>query len=109
MSDGTTKRPIPGRAIASVLFACTSLWMLRVYGEVHWLPLRFSKDSDEIFHRILSLVGPIRDELDVGYRVLAVAALVWCVWAWRTEQRAAAVVATLFAALAVFCAIFIVI
>ena len=109
MSDAATKRPIPGRAIASVVFACSSLWMCRVYGQVHWLPTRFSKDGEDIFHRMLSQVGPIRDQLDIGYRVLAAAALVWCIWSWRTEQRVAAVTATVFAALAVFCAVFIVI
>jgi hypothetical protein len=105
MSEAAMKRSIPGRAIASVVFACFSLWMFRVYGEVHWLPMRFSRDGDEMFHRILSQVGPIRDQLDIGYRVLALAALVWCVWSWRTEHRMAAVVATVFAALAVFCAV----
>lgn len=109
MSDITGKSPIPGRAIASALFACFSLWVFRVYGQVHWLPSRFSKDGEEMFHRVLSQVGPIRDQLDLGYRVLAAAALVWCIWSWRTEQRVAALVATVFAALAGFCAVFIVI
>ncbi|HVV70591.1 MAG TPA: hypothetical protein VHI52_03690 [Verrucomicrobiae bacterium] len=71
--------------------------------------MRFSKDGDEIFHRMLSLVGPVRDQLDIGYKVLAAAALVWCIWSWRTERRVAAAAATLFVALAVFCAVFIVI
>jgi hypothetical protein len=83
--------------------------MFRIYGQVHWLPTRFSNDGEEIFHRMLSAVGPMRDQLDAGYRVLAAAAVVWCIWSWRTEQRAAAVVATVFAALAAFCAVFIVI
>ncbi len=109
MSDGATKRPIPGRAIATVVFACASLWMFGVYGQVHWLPTHFSKDGEEIFHRLLSQVGPIRDQLDIGCRVLAAAALVWCIWSWRTEQRGAAAIATVFVALAVFCAVFIVI
>ena len=109
MSDAAIKRPIPGRAIASVVFACSSLWMFRVYGQVHWLPTRFSNDGEEIFHRMLSQVGPIRDQLDIGYRVLAAASLVWCIWSWRTERRIAAIAATVFAALATFCAVFIVI
>jgi len=109
MSDAVTKRAIPGRAIASVVFACSSLWIFRLYGQVHWLPTRFSKDGDDVFHRMLSQIGPIRDQLDIGYRVLAAAALVWCIWSWRTEQRVAAVTATVFAVLAVFCAVFIVI
>jgi len=109
MSDAAISRPIPARAIASVLFACCSLFLFRIYGQVHWLPTHFSRESDDIFHRMLSQVSPIRDELDIGYRVLAVLALVWCIWSWRTEARKAAIVATVFAGLAMFCAVFIVI
>ena len=109
VSDSATKRPIPARAIASALFACSSLFVFRLYGQVHWLPKRFSKDSDDVFHRVLSQVGPIRDQLDVAYRVLAVIALIWCIWSWRTERRVAALIATGFAGLAMFCAVFIVI
>jgi hypothetical protein len=109
MSDSATKGPIPGRAIASVVFACFSLFVFRVYGQAHWLPFRFLKDSDDTFHRVLSQVSPIRDQLDIGYRALAVAALIWCIWAWRTESRTAAIVATAFTALAMCCAVFIVI
>src|SRR5208282_4369548 len=109
MSDSPTKRPVPGRAIASVVFACFSLFVFRVCGQAHWVPSRFSKDSDDIFHRVLSQVGPIRDQLDIGYRALAVAALIWCIWSWRTESRTAAIVATAFTALAMCCAVFIVI
>jgi len=103
------KQPFPARAIASVLFACCSLFVFRIYGQVHWLPMHFSKDGEDIFHRLLSEVGPIGDQIDIGYRVLAAFALLWCIWSWRTETRMAAIVATVFAALAVFCAVFIVI
>jgi hypothetical protein len=109
VSDILAKRPIPVRAIASVLLACVSLWVFRIFGQVHWLPSRFSRDGEEMFRRVLSQVGPIRDQLDLGYRVLAGVALVLCIWSWRTEQRVAAMVATVFAALAAFCAVFIVI
>jgi hypothetical protein len=109
MSDSTAKRQIPARAIASILFACFSLFVFRVYGQVHWLPTHFSKGDTDIFHRLLSEVGPIRDQLDIAYRALAVAAMIWCVWSWRTEPRTAALVATAFAALAMLCAVFIVI
>jgi hypothetical protein len=109
MSDTATKRQIPAKAIASILFACCSLFVFRVFGQVIYLPAHFSKDSGDIFHQMLSETGPIRDQLDVGYRVLAVISLVWCIWAWRTEPRVAAIVATIFAALAMFCAVFIMI
>jgi hypothetical protein len=109
MSDSAANRPIPARAIASVLFACCSFFLLGLSGSVHWLPSRFAKDSDEIFHRVVSLTGPIRDCLDIGYRVLALISVVWCVWSWRAEQRAAAITAAIFASLAILCAVFIVI
>jgi hypothetical protein len=107
MSDSAARQTIPARALASVLFACCSLFVFRLYGQVHWL--RFSKDGDGIFDRtLLSQVGPIRDQLDIGYRVLAAIAVAWCIWSWRTEARISALVATAFAALAGFCAVFIV-
>jgi hypothetical protein len=109
MSEIGAKRRLPERAIASVLFACCSLFLFRVYGQVHWLPARFSKDEEQIFHRMLSQVAPIRDELDIGYRGLAGIALFWCIWPWRSEPRSAAMVATVFSAIAVVAAVFIVI
>ena len=99
---------MPGRAIVSVVFSCFSLYMLRVYGQVHWLPSRFMKDGQEVFHRMLSQVGPIRDQLDIGCKALAIAAVIWCIWSWRTEHRMAAIIATAFAAFAVICAVLIV-
>jgi len=111
MFDPANKKSIPGRAIASVLFACASLFIFRSYGQLHWLPKRVAKASGDLngdlFRQVLFQVGPIRDQLDVAYRVLAVVALIWCIWSWRTEQRTAAVIATVFAALAMFCAVFI--
>jgi hypothetical protein len=109
MSDVGPKTPIPGRAIASVAFACCSLWIFAMYGRVHWLPKRFSQEDRELYRRVVSELGPIRDQMDIGYRVLAALALIWCVWSWQTEGRIAAWAATLFTALAVFCAVFIVI
>ena len=69
------------------------------------MPTHFAKESDVVFHRVLSEAGPIRSEADIGYRVLAVLALAWGIWAWRTESRVAASMATPFAALAVVLAI----
>ena len=109
ITDSAVKQPIPARALASILFASCSLFVFRVYGQVHWLPTRFSKDGRDIFLRVLSEAGPIRDELDIGYRVLALISLAWCIWSWRTEERPPAIVATVFAALAMLCAVFIVI
>ena len=109
MTNSTTEQPTPARALASVLFAWCSLYALHIYGQVHSLPTRFSRDGHDAFHRVLSLAGPIRDELEVGYRVLAAMSLAWCVWSWRTEAKSPALVATAFASLAVICAVFVVI
>lgn len=108
MHKNGSKRPIPARAIASVLFSWCSVFLFCVYGQLHWLPKRFSRDGEDIFHRMLTQVGPIRDQLDIGYRVLAAVALAWCIWSWRTEAPTPAVIATVFAAIASFCAVFIV-
>ena len=77
MKDSVNKQPIPARAIASVLFACCSFFLFSLDSAVHWLPGQFLNESDEMFRRVLSLTGPIRDRLDIGYRVLAIISLVW--------------------------------
>src|SRR5262245_17549547 len=114
MSDLVTipgeKKIWPPRAMASVVFACLSLFLFRNYGQVHWIPSRYSTpETKELFHRVLADVGPIRDQVDIAYRLLAAAALFWCIWSWTSEPRLASVIATVFTALAVFCAVFIVI
>jgi hypothetical protein len=45
--------------------------------------------------------------LEIARRVLAVAALLWCIWSWRKEWWVPAGVATLFTALVLFEAFFI--
>ena len=66
-------------------------------------------EREEALHIEEQMYGPIRDQLDIGYRVLAVAALVWCIWSWQTEHRFAAAACTVFAGLALFCAVFVII
>jgi hypothetical protein len=100
MSDTKTTPQLPARAIASILFACCSLFVFRSYAQLHWVPAHFSKEGDYIFRRVLSETGPIRDQLDLTYRILAVISLGWCIWAWRTESRVAALFASAFTALA---------
>src|SRR5207253_9997687 len=93
MSDLVTipgeKRLWPPRAIASVVFACLSLFLFRTYGQVHWISSHYSthSDSKELFHRVLADVGPIRDQVDIAYRLLAAAAVFWCIWSWCSEPR----------------------
>ena len=105
MTDHALKQGVPGRAAASIVSACMSLWMFRVYGQVHWLPGRVSDDSTQDLQRVLAEVGPIRDQLDIAYRVLAVAALIWCIRSWQAEPRLAAGVASVFTGMALFCAV----
>lgn len=109
MSDLTTipgeRKAWPPRAMASVVFACFSLFLFRTYNHAHWIPSRYvSPESKELFRRVLADVGPVRDQLQVAYFLLAGAALFWCIWSWCTEPRVASVVATVFTAVAVGCA-----
>jgi hypothetical protein len=109
MSNSPTKTPLPARAIASVVLACLSLFLFRVYGQVHWLPSHLTKEEDGAFHHVLLLTSPIMSELGVLYWVVALLALIWCVWSWRVESRAAAVTATVFSVIAMFAAVFIIV
>jgi phosphoglycerol transferase MdoB-like AlkP superfamily enzyme len=95
--------------MASILFACSSFFLLVLSGSVHALPSHFVKGDVALFRQVISLTGPIRDQLDIGYRVLAFVSVAWCVWSWRTERRTAVIAASVFAAFALFCALFIVI
>lgn len=91
---------IPAKAIASTLFAIASLFLWRVYGDLHWGILR------EHYRELPASVRPelfvILSRLEIVYRSLALAAMVWCIWSWRTERRVFAVTATLFTACALF-------
>ena len=95
MSEPTNKpRPSP-RAAASIVFACFSLFMWRIYGHVHWL----------VQQRISARAGePLTfadRELVIAYLTLAGLAVIWCIWSWMTESRLAAIIATVFTTLAV--------
>lgn len=95
MSDPTNRgRPSP-RAAASIVFACFSLFTWRIYGHVHWL----------VQQRISARAGePLAfadRELVIAYLTLAGLAVIWCIWSWMTESRLAAIIATVFTALAV--------
>jgi hypothetical protein len=59
------------------------------------------KELDWVRENIAGADERLQSSLAVGYRGLALAALVWCIWAWRSEARTAMsivalVVATLF-------------
>ena len=72
------------------------------------MPKNFSKDVYDGFHQMLFRIYPILGQLGVGFRVLAAISIIWCAWSWRTESRIAALVATVFVILAIFCAVFMV-
>jgi hypothetical protein len=109
MRNSPTKAPLPARAITSVMLACLSLFLFRVYGQVHWLPSHLTKEEDGAFHHVLLLTSPIMSELGILYRVVALLALIWCIWSWRVEPRAASVTATVFSVIAMFAAVLIVV
>jgi hypothetical protein len=83
------------RAAASIVFACVSLYLWRIYGEVHWAAQ--SRMGINLQER-LSLT---EKELMLGYFMLAGLAAIWCLWSWLKESRLAAAIATLFTLIAV--------
>jgi hypothetical protein len=103
MSVPTIKTRIPDRAIASVFFACFTIFVRRIAAQLEWLPMRL----DGIPEQALSQFGPIMGSLQIAYETLAVATLVWCIWSWFTEHRVPAVIATIFTVLALFDAFFV--
>ena len=100
MSTPKTKLMIPDRAIASVVFGFLSLFTFRIYAQLMW---HTSPSSDKAADAMGSILGT----LETTRRVLAVVALLWCIWSWRKEWWLPAVLATLFTALALFIAFFI--
>jgi len=100
MSTPNTKLMIPDRAIASVVFGLLSLFTFRVYGQILW---GTHDKSDAGIATISSILGC----LETTRRVLAVVALLWCVWSWRKEWWLPSVIATICTALALFEAFFI--
>jgi hypothetical protein len=104
MSTPSPKLAIPDRAIASVIFGCFSIFTLRVFAHLMWLPVQGGGPLPE---QAIQAMSPILERLQIAYRLLAIAALAWCIWSWRKEWWLPAVVATLFTALALFLAFFV--
>jgi hypothetical protein len=94
MNDRAKSRSSP-RAAASIVFACFSLFMWRIYGHVHWVVQKRPgpRPPEPLVFADIELV--------IAYLTLATLAVLWCVWSWMTESRLAAIIATLFTALAV--------
>jgi len=81
METPNNKMKIPDRAIASVIFGCFSIFTLRVFAHLMWLPIQ----GGDISEQAANAMGPILENLQIAYRVLAIAALVWCIWSWCKE------------------------
>ena len=99
-----TKAGFPERAVVSIVFACFSFWIMMVAEGSSTGMLQDAlqgKDLDWVRDNIARADAMLQSRLAVGYRGLALAALVWCIWAGRSEARSAMsivmlVVATLF-------------
>jgi len=100
MNDPKTKLAIPRRASASIAFGLVSLFTLRVYAEIMWNTRPKSDQASEI---IVSLLI----SLETTRSVLAVVALLFCIWSWHKERWVPSVAATLFTALVLYVAFFI--
>lgn len=83
------------RAAASIVFACVSLYLWRIYGEVHWAA------QNRMGINLKEQLTFTEKELVLGYFILAGLAVIWCLWSWLKESRVAAAVATLFTLIAV--------
>jgi hypothetical protein len=103
MDTPASRSPLPARAIASALFACASISLWIIYGHLHWRVLRnhYRDIPDSVRPELFGLLS----QLDIIYRMLALTAVIWCVWSWRTERRVFAVIASLFAAVALLAAL----
>jgi hypothetical protein len=99
MSAPSIKKTIPDRAIASVAFACFAILVRRVFSSLEWLPIEAGAGHFDIPDKFYI---PIIVSLQTGFRGLAVAALVWCIWSWCKEWWLPASLATLLTALALF-------
>ena len=83
------------RAAASIVFACVSLFLWRIYGQVHFVA------QSRLFGNVKEQLSYVDRELVLAYFILAGLATIWCIWSWLTESRVAAVMATVFTFIAV--------
>jgi len=87
--------PASPRAAASIVFACVSLFLWRMYGQVH------SVLEARLFGNVKEQLFYVDRELVLAYFILAGLAAIWCIWSWFTESRVAAIIATVFTFIAV--------
>ena len=98
METPAIKREGWARAAACVVFACIAFLLVRAHGFLHWQVL--SRHYSEIPEFVRPELYATMSRLVVASNCLALAGVIWCVWSWRSESRLAAVVATVFAGLA---------
>jgi hypothetical protein len=103
MERPTSRTLIPSRAIAGVVFASASVFLWIVYGHLHWRVLR--DHYRDIPASVRAELFRVLWRIEVIYRLLALAAIISCVWSWKTERTAFAVIASIFAVLALFAAL----
>ena len=95
METTKTKLMIPDRAIASVVFGFLSHFSFMVYCRLLWGTHDQTKDGMEA-------IGSIMGSLETTRRVLAVAALLWCLRSWQKEWWLPATLATILTGLILF-------
>jgi len=104
METPTKQLAVPTRALASILFACFSFWLMlaELGGSSGGLQNALeSAKLDWVRDNVARQEHLLHVYLAIGYRGLAVAALTWCIWSWRTEGGLLVGVAVLFTGLAV--------
>lgn len=102
METPVIKREGWARAAGCVVFAGIAFLLVRAHGFLHWQVL--SRHYREIPESVRPELFATLSRLVVASHCLALAAVIWCVWSWRRESRLAAVVATVFAGLALLLA-----
>jgi hypothetical protein len=100
MNAPSIKKQIPDRAIACFVFGFLSLYTFRVYAQLMWGPMPAGHLSDQE----LEAIGATCGRLETARRVLAIVALVWCIWSWFKEWWVPALIVSLFTALVLFTA-----
>ena len=102
METTTKTYRCPPRALASIMFACCSLWFLLVSAadsRAGLQNLEYVTKSVWFSEKLAHHQAILAHDLALGYCGLAVAALTWGMMSWRKERGFAAGIAVLLAAL----------
>jgi len=99
MTFSSIKSKIPDRAVASILFGCLCILVRRVFFSLEWAPIEAGANHFDFPDKLFT---PIMTSLQTAFIALVIASVVWCIWSWCMERWWWAIVATIFASLAVF-------